>query len=102
LEKYGYKTLTASDGTEAIAAYMQNKEIDLVITDMSMPYMDGAATIRTLRKINPNLKIISASGLTNPQGADYLDLKANAFLLKPFTAEKLLMTIAVVLANDRG
>ncbi len=56
LEKYGYKTLTASDGTEAIAVYTQNEKIDLVITDMSMPYMDGAATIRALRKINPQLE----------------------------------------------
>ena len=100
LEKYGYNTLTASDGTEAIAVYTQNEKIALVITDMSMPYMDGAATIRALRKINPQLKIISASGLTNPQRADNKDLDTNAFLLKPFTAEKLLTTIAEVLGND--
>ena len=99
LEKYGYKTLTASDGTEAIAVYTQNEKIDLVITDMSMPYMDGAATIRALRKMNPHLKIISASGLTNFQRADHKDLNTNAFLLKPFTAEKLLTTIAEVLAE---
>ncbi len=100
LEKHGYKTLTAADGTEAIAVYTQNEKIALVITDMSMPYMDGAATIRALRKINPKLKIIAASGLTNPQRADNQDLKTNAFLLKPFTAEKLLTTIAEVLANN--
>ena len=100
LEKHGYKTLTAADGTEAIAVYTQNEKIALVITDMSMPYMDGAATIRALRKINPKLKIIAASGLTNPQRADNQDLNTNAFLLKPFTAEKLLTTIAEVLAND--
>ena len=100
LEKYGYKTLNAADGTEAIAVYSQNEKIDLVITDMSMPYMDGAATIRALRKINPDLKIISASGLTNFKRAENQDLETNAFLLKPFTAEKLLTTIAEVLAKD--
>jgi PAS domain S-box-containing protein len=100
LEKYGYKTLTASDGTEAIAVYTQNEKIDLVITDMSMPYMDGAATIRALRKINPQLKIISTSGLTNFQRADNKELNTNAFLLKPFSAEKLLTTIAEVLAGN--
>ena len=101
LEKYGYKTVSASDGTEAIAVYSQHEKIDLVITDMSMPYMDGAATIRALRKMNPQLKIISASGLsTNFQKDDHKDLNTNAFLLKPFTAEKLLTTIAEVLAGD--
>ena len=100
LEKYGYKTLTAADGTEAIAVYAQHEKIDLVITDMSMPYMDGAATIRAIRKINPKQKIISASGLTHLQKADGKDLKTDAFLLKPFTAEKLLTTVADVLTKE--
>ncbi len=100
LEKYGYKTLSAADGTEAIAVYTQQEKVDLVITDMSMPFMDGAATIRALRKINPQLKIISISGLTDMQKADHKDLNTNSFLLKPFTAEKLLTTVADVLAKD--
>ena len=100
LEKYGYKTLAAADGTEAIAVYAQRQgEVDLVITDMAMPFMDGAATIRALRKLNPGLKIIAASGLTDQQKDDTKDLKTNAFLTKPFTAEKLLTTVAGVLAN---
>lgn len=99
LEKYGYKILTAADGTEAIAVYASTEKIDLVLTDMSMPYMDGAATIRALRKINPDLKIISASGLTDSQ-KEIKDLNVNAFLLKPFTAETLLTTVARVLAKE--
>jgi CheY-like chemotaxis protein len=103
LEKYGYKTLTASDGTEALAIYAQKQnEIDLVLTDMAMPYMDGAATIRALRKINPDLKIIAASGLTDQQKADIKDLKTDAFLLKPFTAEKLLTTVASIIADEKS
>ncbi len=97
LEKYGYKTVAAEDGTEAIAVYAQDQGIDLVITDMSMPFMGGAATIRALRKINPDLKIISMSGLPFQQTAGDKDLLTSAFLLKPFTAEKLLATIAEVL-----
>lgn len=100
LEKYGYKTLSAADGTEAMAVYAQHTDIALVITDMSMPYMDGAATIRALRRLNPDLKIIAASGLIEQQKADIEDLKTNAFLLKPFTAEKLLTTIAAVLNGE--
>ncbi len=100
LEKYGYKPLTAADGAEAIVVYMQNEQIDLVITDMSMPQMDGATMIRALRKINPRQKIISASGLTDLRKADDKHDGADAFLIKPFTAEKLLTTVADVLANS--
>ena len=101
LEKYGYRTVPAADGTEALAVYAQRRdEIDLVLTDMAMPYMDGAATIRALRKINPDLKIIAASGLTDQQRDNLKELKTNAFLLKPYTAETLLKTIAAVLAGE--
>ena len=97
LEKFGYQTLTASDGTEAMGIYAQNStEIKLVLTDMAMPFMDGAATIRALRKLNPKLPIIAASGLPP---ADINSLNVNAFLSKPYTAEKLLTTLADILKN---
>jgi PAS domain S-box-containing protein len=99
LEKFGYRVRTATDGTDALALYAQNgTEIALVLTDMAMPLMDGTATIRVLRKLNPNLKIIAASGLMNTeQTAEIQTLNVNAFLAKPFTAEKLLTTLAEVL-----
>ncbi len=99
LEKFGYKVLTATDGTDAIAAYAEHRdEIALVIIDMMMPFMDGAATIRALRKLNPRLKIIASSGLTtNEQSSDLQNLCINDFLAKPYTAEKLLTTLADIL-----
>jgi len=97
LEKFGYQTLTAADGTEALALYAQNsQEIKIVLTDMAMPFMDGAATIRALRKLSPTLPIVAASGLPP---ADAQTLNVNAFLAKPYTAEKLLTTFAEVLRN---
>src|SRR6185295_3029803 len=51
LETFGYEVLTARDGTEAVGLYADRKnEIALVLTDMMMPFMDGPATIRALRK----------------------------------------------------
>lgn len=95
LEKYGCRTLTASNGAEALAVYEQNAEkIALVLTDMAMPVMDGVTLIRALRQINPNLKIISASGLTSEHSAS---VNTDAFLTKPYTAEKLLETLAEIL-----
>jgi CheY-like chemotaxis protein len=99
LEKYGYKTLTAGDGTEALAVYSQHpQEIALVLTDIAMPYMDGIATIRARRKLNPQLPIIAASGLSsNEQLAEIQNLNVDTFLSKPYTAEKLLTIIAETL-----
>jgi two-component system, cell cycle sensor histidine kinase and response regulator CckA len=97
LEKFGYKVRTATDGTDALALYVQSgSEIAVVLTDMAMPFMDGAATIRALRKMNPTLPIIAASGLPP---AEINSLKINAFLTKPYTAEKLLNALADVLAK---
>jgi PAS domain S-box-containing protein len=99
LQAFGYSVMTASDGTEALALYVQNKdEIKVVLTDMMMPYMDGPSTIRALRKMNPNVKVIASSGLTdNGKSFETADLGVKTFLSKPYTAEKLLKALAEIL-----
>lgn len=101
LETYGYNVLTASDGTEAVTHYArENRKIDVVITDVLMPVMDGLSTIRALQKMNPDVKIIAASGVAmNKVLVDTSDPKVETFLSKPFTAEQLLRTIASVLST---
>jgi len=101
LETFGYQVLTASDGTEALAVYADRKNgIAVVLTDMVMPFMDGPATIRALKKMNSDVKIIAASGLTagNKAGEGTLE-GVKIFLSKPYTAEKLLIALAKVLKN---
>jgi DNA-binding NtrC family response regulator len=57
--------------------------------------MDGAAMIRALRKLDPEVRVIGMSGLLNTdQSAELQSLNVNAFLSKPFTSESLLTTIA--------
>lgn len=99
LETFGYDVLTAADGTEALALYADNKnEIAVVLTDMVMPFMDGPATIRALQRMNPNVRIIAASGLGVGHRAGEGPLEGVAvFLNKPYTAEKLLNALAQVL-----
>ena len=99
LETFGYKVLTANDGTEALALYADKKnEIAAVLTDMVMPFMDGPATIRALQRMNPKVRIIAASGLGAGQRAGEGALEGvSVFLNKPYTAEKLLTTLAQVL-----
>ncbi|HKP13685.1 MAG TPA: PAS domain S-box protein [Blastocatellia bacterium] len=101
LEAYGYRVLTASDGTEAIALYAQNRDaIQVVLTDMMMPFLDGAATIRALQKINPQLRIIASSGLSeNGRNAEAANAGVKLFLSKPYTAERLLKALAEALGR---
>ena len=99
LENFNYRVLTASDGEEALALFEKRKdEIAVVITDMMMPVMDGAELISALSKIDSGISIISTSGLLE---IDETNRSHNpvvkAFLLKPFTADKLLNTLALVL-----
>ena len=99
LETFGYRVLTARDGTEAIATYTANRgNIRGVLTDMLMPFMDGPATIRVLRKMDPDVKIIAASGLMDSDRVkDATGMDNIAFLMKPYTAEKLLSAIHKIL-----
>lgn len=95
LEAHGYRTLTANDGVEAIALYVQYPEaIDLVIVDIMMPSMDGALAIRALKEINPHVRIIAMSGLVSSEACfNLLDTDILAFLPKPFTTKDLLTTL---------
>jgi two-component system, cell cycle sensor histidine kinase and response regulator CckA len=92
LEVHGYRVITASDGIEAIALYAEHKhDINVVLLDMMMPLLDSATTIRTLRKLNPQVNIIAMSGLaTNEAITRTMSEGVKAFLAKPFTADELL------------
>jgi two-component system cell cycle sensor histidine kinase/response regulator CckA len=59
LETFGYRVLTATDGAHGVAVYAKHMdEIDVVITDMMMPVMDGPATTHALKRINPAVKTL--------------------------------------------
>lgn len=103
LKKYGYRVITANDGADGLALYVQNKlEIKTVIVDMAMPIMNGRATIQALRKINPDIKIIAISGGQHEE--NHVEaarrVNANTFLFKPFTTETLLKTLKKVLLSN--
>lgn len=95
LERFGYQVETAIDGTDALAVYSQSDaRIDLVMTDLAMPYMDGTSLIRALKKIDPNIKIAAMSGLLSEgQTVELKELGVEAFLSKPYTAKSLLNLI---------
>ncbi len=102
LEAFGYQVLLAADGSEAISVYVKHQDrIDVVLTDMMMPIMDGPATIQVLRRLNPALRIIAASGISaNGKVAKATNSGIRDFLPKPYTAETLLKAIRRALTDD--
>lgn len=98
LDAFGYRVLLAGDGAEAIEQYVEHQaEIAVVITDMMMPGMDGAATIEALRRLNPRVRIIAASGLVGPE---ITATGTRHFLRKPYTARTLIEALSQVLQQE--
>jgi DNA-binding response OmpR family regulator len=65
LESYGYHVVIAEDGEDAITKFMENREgISLAMLDMIMPKKNGNEVSEVLRKANPGIKILFASGYT--------------------------------------
>ncbi|MEH2180110.1 hybrid sensor histidine kinase/response regulator [Nostoc sp.] len=101
LEAHNYKILVASDGIEAIALYAQNKDkISAVLMDIMLPSLDGLTAIRTLQKINPQVKIIASSGLMSDNKLSAVAaIGVNTFLSKPYTVNELLLSLQKVLSG---
>lgn len=99
LEAHGYKVLLAKNGSEALTIYENHQQnIAVVLTDMMMPIMDGEATIRALRQLNPYVRIIGASGINTKVNVSRAAASgANQFLAKPYTVGTLLKTLRKVL-----
>jgi PAS domain S-box-containing protein len=102
LTRFGYQVLVAANGAEAVAIYAQQQHrIDVVLTDMAMPIMDGPATAVALRSINPNVKIIGSSGLAaNGLVAKAAGAGVQSFIPKPYSAEAVLQMLRQVLDED--
>ncbi|MEZ0260442.1 MAG: ATP-binding protein [Alphaproteobacteria bacterium] len=100
LQAFGYKVMTSTNGAEAVAVYAQHRnDIAVVLTDMMMPIMDGGATIQALKKINPSVKIIAASGLdANGSVAKATEAGVCHFLKKPYTAFAVLQMLKKALS----
>lgn len=94
LERLGYRVMVAGDGFEALRILTENKDkIELVVTDIMMPEMDGITTIREMKKIRPDLPIVAASGVTGSSVRKAVEVGAEVWLAKPFSVEKLCTTL---------
>ena len=100
LRSRGYSVIEASNGVEALEA-LEEKDgaVDLVVSDVVMPEMDGPTLLKTMRGKNPDLKIIFVSGYA--EDAFEKSLPENqqfAFLPKPFTLSQLVAAVKETMA----
>jgi two-component system chemotaxis response regulator CheY len=99
LESAGFKVVQAADGVEALD-FAKANEVDLVLTDVNMPRMDGITLVRELRalasyKFTPVLVLTTESGSDTKQRGKQAG--ATGWIVKPFSPEQLISTIARVL-----
>ncbi len=103
LRRLGFDVLMAGDGIEALDIFRSRPdEICLVITDLTMPRMNGWETLSALREIRPDIPVILASGYdeAHVMACDHAE-NPQAFLHKPFETEALLKTLESVLGLDK-
>ncbi len=100
LQSAGHEVLSAVDGQEALDMARAGEAVDLVITDVNMPNMDGITLVRELRLL-PHYRGIPLLVLTTEAGADRKmagkQAGATGWIVKPFNPQSLLATVAKVL-----
>jgi PAS domain S-box-containing protein len=101
LERAGYSVIITPDGKQAVEQYRQQKDnIDMVILDLIMPGWSGLETLKVLRKINPNLKVLISSGYSSDSmNEEILKLGINGFIQKPYVIKELLEEVKRIIAG---
>lgn len=91
LGQSGYEVLEASDGYQAIEMVKSHRKVDVVLLDVMMPRLDGVATMKALRELRPDLRVIATSGVNHDTRVEALRrMGVQHFLLKPYRNQELL------------
>ena len=99
LVRHGYTVLTANNGEEALERLEESSaQVDLLISDVVMPLMDGPTMVREVRKTYPDVPILFMSGYAEEQLRKSIDIANVAFLPKPFSVQELAQAVQRVLA----
>jgi len=89
-----YRVLTAENGFKALDIMLENRDVDLLLTDIVMPEMSGLELAEKVKRIKPDIKILMMSGYSEELLLEKERYKEGyPLLLKPFTAIKLIETI---------
>lgn len=99
LSKNGFDVVgEAADGVQAIEQYKE-KQPDLVTMDITMPEMDGITSLKEIRKINPQAKVIMCSAMgQQAMVIDAIQAGAKDFIVKPFQADRVIEAISKTLS----
>ena len=99
LRSNGYEVITAADGAEALEVYRENRErIDLVLTDLGLPKVGGWDLVKEIRKMNPETKVIVASGYFDPNArSEMVKAGAKDFVQKPYVPRDVLLRVREVI-----
>ena len=89
LSRQGYKVLTANDGEQGLEVLASGEKIDLLISDVVMPNMDGPSMVARARSSHPDLPVLFMSGYAEEQLRKSIDIANVAFLPKPFSVSQL-------------
>jgi DNA-binding NtrC family response regulator len=105
LERFGYEIDIATNGKEGMELFRKDPT-DLVITDIIMPEKEGLETIREMKRIQPDLKIIAMSGGGKISADNYLDTAkifgASRILEKPFNQQQIISLVRELLGNPES
>jgi two-component system, cell cycle sensor histidine kinase and response regulator CckA len=99
LEAGGYRVYEAGDGVEALACLARDGQVDLVVTDLRMPNMDGWELATHLSARSPRVPVLFMSGYDEHLGSQSL---LGPVLAKPFTSEQLYERIRGLLGEAPG
>jgi CheY-like chemotaxis protein len=99
LSRNGYRAISAKDGAQALAMFaMHGEEISLVLTDLSMPNLDGASLVKVVHELNPAVKVLVMSGQnSSSRAAQMRSFSGGAFIAKPFKPQALLGSVNALL-----
>ncbi len=101
LTRKGYTVLTAAHGEEALEILDRRPEgVDLLVSDVVMPMMDGPTLVRNARERFPDLKVIFMSGYAEEQLRKSIDVPSVVFLPKPFSVQELGEMVRATLARE--
>jgi len=101
LEEEGFETLTANSGQEALKI-LDHSDVDLVLTDMKMPVMDGIKLLERIKEIDPDLPVIMMTAYgTVDKAVEAMQKGAYSYILKPFENERMTLYVNQALAMYR-
>ena len=96
LKGFTKKQYVAENGLEGLELFKEHEEeIDLIITDVNMPHMNGLEMIKAIKEINPNIPIIVATAFSNTEYLlEAIDIGVDKYILKPIDMKKLLQIMS--------